>query len=656
MLESLLPIPPNIPGTLIDAYDEEGKAKIRVNEAPLKETLRLFRDFVVESSIRGLTQLKSDIDAQVLNLRRESSSALTSTLEELIARTAAKERVQKLEDKFGNFEMQVSLVEQRLARLGDRVKKLQKSDTNASFMPFATDEQEHEDGGGGASPLRRGTLLGIGAAGPAQGPARSQSMLPQGDQSFRRGKLNGSMLMGSSTLGSDAEQAVMKGLAALAQKSEEVGSELRKMIQQVDAKLDSKIDAERDFLLGRCDLIQEKCAEMETEIYNSLEHQGYRLNEKLTEEVARLEAQFFGDLRQMREHMDKRDDDTDAAVAVLEETLTLKIRDAAAIGEQALKHTDEIFRPLERRVYHTEAELSHLAAGVKEQNRQILVLNKGIKDQAARVQSVQEEAEQRTSAAVEELEATLQARCSDLAMEDANAVIWLERHDHQLGLLGSRLDLIADKASQEEVDQLRASLTSIAEGLREKEQAVLFGARCLSCNRVFDDVQQDAGAVNLRAAKTKAQVFAEIQRAMRSPRTNPNEPIKLLAVKVGRPATVRTKEGQHYASRDISQYSFELEDVQLLPIRTSLGSERRTLSPPRGGTQDYSPSLGNYGLGGSPHAAGDLSMTFSASASVGLASPGPPQTPRRPNTTGGADFKHPLPELLGRAGTWKSKT
>jgi len=123
------------------------------------------------------------------------------------------------------------------------------------------------------------------------------------------------------------------------------------------------------------------------------------------------------------------------------------------------------------------------------------------------------------------------------------------------------------KADQEEVHNLRTALSMVSDELKGKEQAVLFGARCLSCNRTFDDVQQESGVVDVRAEKNKAKVFAEINRAMHNPNSDPGKPVKLLAVKVGRPGSVISPGTPGvFQSREALNFACGVQDVQIMPM------------------------------------------------------------------------------------------
>jgi len=131
---------------------------------------------------------------------------------------------------------------------------------------------------------------------------------------------------------------------------------------------------------------------------------------------------------------------------------------------------------------------------------------------------------------------------------------------------------VARKANYDDLVQLRTAISAIAEDVKDSEQAVLFGARCLSCNRVFDDVQQESGVVDLPGERQRQQLFAEVQRALRNPRADPLKPIKMLAVRVGRPSNGGIANGGReggYNVRDSANIACGVEDLLLVPARTA---------------------------------------------------------------------------------------
>ncbi|OLQ08320.1 hypothetical protein AK812_SmicGene8177 [Symbiodinium microadriaticum] len=187
------------------------------------------------------------------------------------------------------------------------------------------------------------------------------------------------------------------------------------------------------------------------------------------------------------------------------------------------------------------------------------------------------------------LERCLQAQATSAEQKDVATTELITTLEERLETLEMDLETETRRAKEkveESIHDFSDKICAFEEAIKDKEQAVHFGARCLSCNRTFDDVVKTPGSVNLPAEKRRAQVFAEIQRALHTPRTDP-ETIKLLAVKVGRPTAVTAKQGS-YASRNGDCLANGLEDVQLLPVRTT--SLSRSVPPSRSQCSPRPPS------------------------------------------------------------------
>lgn len=150
------------------------------------------------------------------------------------------------------------------------------------------------------------------------------------------------------------------------------------------------------------------------------------------------------------------------------------------------------------------------------------------------------------------------------------------------GFEGSVMEM-RSKADRGDVALLQDSISTIAQTIKDREQSVLFGAKCLSCNRVFDDVQPDAGVVDLHMEKQKQHLLAQFDHALHNPMVDSMARIKMLAVKVGRPVTVSCESGrggtagsgtspprrQLVHGRDADSPACALEDVSLVPVRGS---------------------------------------------------------------------------------------
>mmetsp|Transcript_31388 Transcript_31388/g.73232 ORF Transcript_31388/g.73232 Transcript_31388/m.73232 type:complete len:575 (-) Transcript_31388:183-1907(-) len=197
---------------------------------------------------------------------------------------------------------------------------------------------------------------------------------------------------------------------------------------------------------------------------------------------------------------------------------------------------------------------------------------------------------------------------------------------------------------------VREHVGTISQQLQEKEQTVLFGARCLSCNRVFDDVQTQAGTVDLHGDKQRAMLWAEMQRALYGPKTDPESAVKMIAVQVGRPAALPAKGGAGTFEGRQKHLSCSVEDLALMKPPASA-----VLSPPPPPSTDIFNSTFNSAL----------SSTMTQPVAVPPASP-PPGSPRKRREplplqspgasallgsglrSGTTDFRHPISHLVGR--------
>lgn len=140
------------------------------------------------------------------------------------------------------------------------------------------------------------------------------------------------------------------------------------------------------------------------------------------------------------------------------------------------------------------------------------------------------------------------------------------------------VEVIKTKADVNDVMLLKEAMTGLVQQAREKD-TVLFGAKCLSCNRVFDDVDRSAGSVDNHSDQQRAQVLNEVQRALNHPAGDFSKPIKMLSVKVGRTGNVHAADGSGpYETRETG-YGYPLEDVALMvqsgPVQTGQSTRSR---------------------------------------------------------------------------------
>eukprot|EP00811_Abedinium_folium_P002646 NODE_12429_length_1225_cov_3.606557.p1 GENE.NODE_12429_length_1225_cov_3.606557~~NODE_12429_length_1225_cov_3.606557.p1 ORF type:complete len:396 (+),score=122.38 NODE_12429_length_1225_cov_3.606557:66-1190(+) len=136
------------------------------------------------------------------------------------------------------------------------------------------------------------------------------------------------------------------------------------------------------------------------------------------------------------------------------------------------------------------------------------------------------------------------------------------------------------KAEAACIEELKMSVGGMEEVARLHNQPVLFGARCLSCNRVFDEVEPQVGSMDLHLEKQRAKVFAEVQKALHSTGGShgaDEQNVKIIALKVGRATQLGSSGGLGPFNGRSPASSFNaLGNMQLLPVRAE--------SSPAGGT------------------------------------------------------------------------
>merc|ERR1719171_2952112 len=122
---------------------------------------------------------------------------------------------------------------------------------------------------------------------------------------------------------------------------------------------------------------------------------------------------------------------------------------------------------------------------------------------------------------------------------------------------------------------LHQALSEMARDSKAKEQSVLFGAKCLSCNRNFDDTVTTAGTVDLHGEKQRAQLLAEVQRAIASPCSDADA-VRMLTVKVGRSGQVAGRDGGSGYEGRSAVFGCAVDDVQVLraPRSSSVATPR----------------------------------------------------------------------------------
>lgn len=99
-----------------------------------------------------------------------------------------------------------------------------------------------------------------------------------------------------------------------------------------------------------------------------------------------------------------------------------------------------------------------------------------------------------------------------------------------------------------EILDLKDVTTRISQSITQRE-GVLFGQRCLSCNRTFADQAQTANAVELDKEKQRTALLHEVEQAYNS---TDGGAVKFLSINVGRSGQQRGTDGALYNTQDTS--------------------------------------------------------------------------------------------------------
>lgn len=187
-----------------------------------------------------------------------------------------------------------------------------------------------------------------------------------------------------------------------------------------------------------------------------------------------------------------------------------------------------------------------------------------------------------SAGATKSLEEQLRILQDDLQERFSTLRTAQQQASNRLSAVAGSVETLENKACDRiEMLQVKDGLAKVSQNVREKETAVLFGARCLSCNRVFDDVRPEANAVDLAGERQRHQVFAEVQRVLNDPAGDFSKPVRMVSVKVGKPAVGRsnTDGAGSFQTRE-SGFGNPLDDMHLMlhGVRREEGGMRPTTS------------------------------------------------------------------------------
>jgi len=493
-----------------------------LDDEPLQRTLLKIRQEFKEKTTRGLLEVQAEIDMQVGDAKRELSTSIAETAMELEKRFATRINFSEILEAAESATNRCNQMEQEVRKLSTKVNSVGfverppqsqlpptiERATSASVPtitepePLATEvASEHESIAAPASPEQ-------------ERPASNQRLFSSGREDF-------------ASFSNDQVDGLRASMYELSKHVHSLRDEFDSFSRNMDrfdsniSKMSAKMQASQnrsDAVEANMQLLSDEAKEQANEFR---EGKADRSDIQLVkDEVSRLEALVLE--------------------ACMAEALELRIQDA------------------ERRISALERRAASTEGSSKESRKDVEALQQVISDLGLRID--------RCTGRVEQLDRKGQAhhleKFRTLEQRDTLIAERLSSAKAQISEHARLLEGLTTKAETADVATLKSALCSLTEDIKEKEQAVLFGARCLSCNRVFDDVQLEAGVVDMRAEKQRAHVFANIQRALHTPRTDPTKPIKMLAVKVGRPGHIQGFEG-----RDASSLSWTADDVSLTPAR-----------------------------------------------------------------------------------------
>lgn len=257
-------------------------------------------------------------------------------------------------------------------------------------------------------------------------------------------------------------------------------------------------------------------------------------------------------------------------------------------NEEAIRNVQGEMRQLQIRIEQAEViepKLYKLAKDMELLSQSCQGTERGLVDAAQNASQLHQQVESCSQQLTQVARRSeLEQRCHQLSQQTQSVTTLLKDVEIALGDMSEAILRLSSKAEQEDLAHVRDELSMFAETIKDRETSVLFGARCLSCNRVFDEVCKDAGAVDLPVEKQREALFAQVQRALHSPGMDPMAKIKMLAVKVGRRIAVSGKSGvSYYEGRDSSGFACGANDMELMPeIRGSSalsGDDGRVSTP-----------------------------------------------------------------------------
>lgn len=529
-----LPAPPEIPSLLVSVVGQE----IELQQIALRDVLSHLRNYIGETGQNVLKIVRKEVAEHVSE--SDVQMAILEGTSDLEARMASASSVRTLEELCESSLARLEIVEAKLGKLESKVKA-------------AATSKSKEDSAGASA---------VAAAAGGGGVVASAGADVQND------------LLGM--------ERNIRDLETDLKDAKQANETLTQQVTSVGEQLTSKLDQQQLKLQEGLDL--------QTKSTDKLRSQLEQLTGERTERKGSSEGvpKQFEELRHECKQLSKEVDDLQSgkASAVALEALVVSVKEFEQSVTKDQQNTNtklSSMAQLEHRIAPLEAWSQQVTSQLEDLLDTKRKVSADVESLANKAQSLAEAQEFQAKAQLEALD----DRCSNLKEEiraGAGRVTRLEdRHE-----ILSFDQVEGCMKSADDVAVITDKLSLIEEGLKDKEQNVLFSARCLSCNRSYDDVAKMPGGVDLPGEKQQAKVWREIQRALHTPRTDKTEELRVVAVKVGRPTGTKAKDSSNgagsYASRDPSTWSYGLEDVHLLPCASPrspggsvLGASWRTL-------------------------------------------------------------------------------
>mmetsp|Transcript_72721 Transcript_72721/g.157825 ORF Transcript_72721/g.157825 Transcript_72721/m.157825 type:complete len:619 (+) Transcript_72721:62-1918(+) len=610
-----VPVVPEVPSFCLSLKVDHPSGLVSMDQDPLLKTFRKYRDYIRNLNERSFIVLHNEFTSEIQSIHKEMKVLVrecTGSVETMLET--------RLEESELVVNKRLEILEADNKRLSEMARRALETAENAVLSgPGETPEQP-----------RRHV--------PSAAERRRSSALQVVDESEHNSERHSDDEVDDSAQAVDEEHHDRYQPAKEERRKSEapVGDGLTRADLLPFAKITDLTPFRADIEVLQGDMLttSEEAKRLEGKVdshFLALTEQDMACRELIKEQSVRID-QLFKQLVEVREHADAQA----KKLNKLEDELKTKAK-ASALAElkqevAKVKDMASLALPvpgLEVRLGQTEHGI-HSVKGVAEQTKEgVAALRQLVAELGQQIEHCAGELADVSSRAD-----SAQSRAAGLAAQRSAVTEQVRRLEGRLeeciALVEPLSEGLAAKAEQAEFASLRDSVRALVQDMKDQEQSVLFGARCLSCNRVFDDVQQHAGVVSLHGEKQKEKLFAEVQRALHTPARDPNKTIRMLAVKVGRPAGLSDTRGHgFFEGRDAASLACGLEDVHLVPVRGGVESSGEPRLP---------------SMPGSARAVGTEAMQSPRRRVRKLAGTGDVAPSKD-----GVDFKHQLSHLVGRS-------